>query len=152
MSLYFLILYPPHLVECFWYLQRAFKMIFDASETELNNKFNIWVVKTSKSDFSFLNALFFVIFLQFFISKCRTIQIFLPMYPPNLVECFWYLQRAFKMIFDASETVLNKKFNIWSMLNSPKSSFRIIFHHFPFDFTFLCVAWSHFFYQRIPRY
>ena len=52
-------------------------------------------------------------FLQFFISTCRTIQIFLPTYPPKLVEYFSYLQRAFKMIFDASETVLNKKLNIW---------------------------------------
>ena len=60
-------------------------MNFDASERVLNKKLYIWVVKTSKSDFSFLNALFFVIFLQFFISKCRTIQIFLPMYSPNLV-------------------------------------------------------------------
>ncbi len=59
--------------------------------------------------FTFLNEFFLSFCFQFYISTCRTIQIFLPNYPPREVDYFWYLQRAFKIIFDAATTQLNKK-------------------------------------------
>ena len=133
-------------------------MIFDASATQLNKKLNIWEVKTAKSDFSFLPVTAFFLSFSFIvlISTCRTIQIFLSTYPPNLVEYFWYLQRVFKMIFDASETVLNKKFIpvFMALMKSPIFLWHwwnpLFFCHFPSFFSFLRVVRSKFFYQRIP--
>ena len=68
--------------------------------------------------FTFLNEFFLSFCFQFYISTCRTIQIFLPTYPPREVDYFWYLQRAFKMIFDTSATQLNKKLSIWGAKTS----------------------------------
>ena len=71
--------------------------------------------------FTFWNEFFLSICFQFYTSTCRTIQMFSPTYPPHEVDYFWYLQRAFKMIFDASATQLNKKLSIWGA-NPPKLS------------------------------
>ena len=80
------------LVKCPMSLAISTKLIDDAKGKSLKEcletEFQLSQKIVYRSDFSFLNALFFVIFLQFFISKCRTIQIFLRMYPPHLVECF----------------------------------------------------------------
>ena len=63
----------------------------------------------SKLSFRFLNWIFLLFCFPFYISTCHTIQIFSPTYPSSEVDYLWYLQRAFKMIFDASATQLNKK-------------------------------------------
>ena len=142
----------------FFILRVAWSRFFDQSLMWVQNdfwrlwnkKFNIWEVKTSKSDLSFSNAFFFCHFPSIFYF-CVSHNLLHTTYYPNFIQQFWCLHRAITMVFDASETVLNKKFNVWVVkLSQVTFHFSELFLSFTFYFSFFRVARSKFFTIAFP--